>query len=189
MTAYDIRLDGRPLMTLPAALLTGGVTVPISGLTPDTAYTFAVTARDASGNTSAEAGPLTVTTGTPSGEPISEGQATVDAQAVTYRARYNLPFDFHHVFLDIDSDAATGFATAGVRRRLPDRERLVLPAHRDRVELGAGRRAEPAGLLRRRSLRLADPAERAGRRRDRATGGLPRRRQLAQAYSPIINVQ
>jgi chitodextrinase len=114
VTAYDIRLDGRPLMTLPAALLTGGVTVPISGLTPDTAYTFAVTARDASGNTSAEAGPLTVTTSTPSGEPISEGQAMVDAQAVTYRARYNLPFDFHHVFVDIDSDAATGFATAGV---------------------------------------------------------------------------
>ncbi|MFD0662534.1 spherulation-specific family 4 protein [Thermocatellispora tengchongensis] len=107
---YDVAVDGRPLLRLPADT----AAVPVSGLTPGRTYGFTVTARDASGNVSAPAGPLTVTTPTPSGEPITDGQGTIDGDTVTYRAQYNLPFDFHHVFMDVDGDAATGFATAGI---------------------------------------------------------------------------
>lgn len=111
---YDVLMDGRRLLRLPAALLPADATVPVTGLDPATSYTFTVVARDASGNESAPAGPLTVTTTVPSGDPISEQAGTVAAGTATYQARYNLPFDFHHVYVDADNDAATGFPVAGI---------------------------------------------------------------------------
>ncbi|GGP01677.1 hypothetical protein LDL08_01140 [Nonomuraea glycinis] len=111
---YDVLMDGRRLLRLPAALLPTGATVPVTGLTPATSYTFTVVARDATGNESAPARPLTVTTTAPSGDPISEQTGSVTATDATYQARYNLPFDFHHVYIDQDNDATTGFAVAGI---------------------------------------------------------------------------
>jgi chitodextrinase len=111
---YDVLMDGRRLLRLPAALLPADATVPVTGLTPATSYTFTVVARDASGNESAPAQPLTVTTAEPSGDPISEQAGSVTTADTTYQARYNLPFDFHHVYIDHDNDAATGFAVAGI---------------------------------------------------------------------------
>ncbi|MFB4277629.1 spherulation-specific family 4 protein [Nonomuraea sp. MTCD27] len=111
---YDVLMDGRRLLRLPAALLPADATVPVTGLTPATSYTFTVLARDASGNESAPARPLTVTTAVPSGDPISEAAGSVADGSATYQARYNLPFDFHHVYIDADNDAATGFAVAGI---------------------------------------------------------------------------
>lgn len=112
--SYDVVMNDRRLLRLPATLLPADATVPVSGLTPATSYTFTVLARDASGNESAPAQPLTVTTATPSGDPISEQSGSVTAESATYQARYNLPFDFHHVYIDLDNDASTGFAVAGI---------------------------------------------------------------------------
>ncbi|MEU8006403.1 spherulation-specific family 4 protein [Catellatospora sp. NPDC049111] len=116
LAGYDVEIDGAPLLSLPSWLVTQGATVsvPVSGLEPGTAYTFTVFARDKSGNRSAAAGPLTVSTTAPSGDPITELSGTIGAADVTYQAQYNLPFDFHHLFIDVDNDASTGFATAGI---------------------------------------------------------------------------
>ncbi|GIG00451.1 spherulation-specific family 4 protein [Catellatospora citrea] len=116
VAGYDVEVDGQPPLSLPTSLVTQGttVTVPVSGLEPGTAYTFTAYARDRSGNRSAAAGPLTVSTTAPSGDPISDASGAVGAADVTYQAQYNLPFDFHHLFIDVDNDASTGFATAGI---------------------------------------------------------------------------
>ncbi|MFC7244117.1 spherulation-specific family 4 protein [Catellatospora aurea] len=116
LAGYDVEVDGQPLLSLPSWLVTQGatVTVPVSGLEPGTAYTFTVFARDKSGNRSAAAGPLTVSTTAPSGDPITEMSGTIGTADVTYQAQYHLPFDFHHLFIDVDNDASTGFATAGI---------------------------------------------------------------------------
>ncbi|MFC0527742.1 spherulation-specific family 4 protein [Phytohabitans kaempferiae] len=114
VVGYEVHLDGARLLALPAWLAGAEPEVPISGLEPGTTYAVTVVARDASGNTSPAAGPLTVTTTVPTGDPITDEGGTIGATAVTYAATFNLPFDFHHVFVDTDSDAATGFATAGV---------------------------------------------------------------------------
>jgi hypothetical protein len=71
-------------------------------------------ARDGSGNTSPAAQPLTVTTTTPSGDPITAATGTIGTTTVTYAATFTLPYDFHHLFIDVDSDAGTGFVTAGI---------------------------------------------------------------------------
>jgi chitodextrinase len=116
LASYDVEVNGQPLLSLPSWLVTSGetVSVPVSGLEPGTAYTFTVYARDDSGNRSAAAGPLTVTTTLPAGDPITDAGGVVGPDSVTYQAQFNLPFDFHHLFIDVDNDAATGFATAGI---------------------------------------------------------------------------
>ncbi|MFF5224964.1 spherulation-specific family 4 protein [Dactylosporangium sp. NPDC000521] len=114
VTGYEIQLNGTRLLSVPAWLAGAEPSVPISGLEPSTAYTFTVAARDASGNVSPMAGPLTVTTATPSGDPITAATGTIGATAVTYEATFTLPYDFHHVFIDVDGDEGTGFATAGI---------------------------------------------------------------------------
>jgi chitodextrinase len=108
VTGYDVYLNGDRLINV------SDPEVPISGLEPGTAYTVTVVARDASGNTSPAAGPLTVTTTVPTGDPITEASGAIGTTEVTYQATFNLPYDFHHVFVDVDSDEGTGFATGGV---------------------------------------------------------------------------
>ncbi|MFV2119865.1 cellulase family glycosylhydrolase [Streptomyces sp. Act-28] len=74
VTAYDVvRLDGTG-ETRVATVATNSAT--LTGLTPSTAYSFAVYARDAAGNRSARSAPVAVTT--------ASGQTT-GACAVTYR--------------------------------------------------------------------------------------------------------
>lgn len=115
VVAYDVTVDGRHMFSLPSWLYTGEpVTVPLSALEPGTTYQVTVAARDSSGNVSAAGEPLEFTTLEPSGDPISDAAGAVDGTTVTYQAQYNRPFDFHHVFIDVDSDESTGFATAGV---------------------------------------------------------------------------
>ncbi|MFJ8695786.1 cellulase family glycosylhydrolase [Streptomyces roseolilacinus] len=74
VTAYDVvRLDG----TAETRVATSAAnSATVTGLTPSTAYSFAVYARDAAGNRSARSAPLAVTT--------APGQAA-GACAVTYR--------------------------------------------------------------------------------------------------------
>jgi mannan endo-1,4-beta-mannosidase len=67
VTGYDVvRVDGGAETTV-AASATGTATV--TGLTPGTAYSFAVRARDAAGNRSARSATVNVTTGKGGGTP------------------------------------------------------------------------------------------------------------------------
>ncbi len=61
VTDYEI-VQGSTVATTAA-----GTSATVDGLTPDTAYTFTVRARDAAGNVSAASVPVDATTGTPSG--------------------------------------------------------------------------------------------------------------------------
>ncbi|GIJ48224.1 hypothetical protein Val02_51100 [Virgisporangium aliadipatigenens] len=106
--AYDVYINGSRLLTV----MTPGV--PVSGLEPSTGYAFTVVARDRTGNASAPSAPLAVTTTTPVGDPITNPGGAIGATEVTYEATYTLPFDFHHVFVDTDNDAATGFVTGDI---------------------------------------------------------------------------
>ncbi|MFF8386043.1 cellulase family glycosylhydrolase [Streptomyces kanasensis] len=76
VTAYDVvRLDGA---TETRATTSATNRATVTGLTPSTAYAFAVYARDAAGNRSARSAPVTVTT--------APAQST-GACAVTYRVQ------------------------------------------------------------------------------------------------------
>lgn len=61
VTGYEVFLSNQ---STPVATLTG-TSASVTGLTPGTAYTFTVKARDAAGNRSAASSPLTVTTPSP----------------------------------------------------------------------------------------------------------------------------
>ncbi len=108
VVGYDVLLDGGRLLS------SAEPGVPVSGLEPGTTYTFTVVARDATGNISNPATPLTVTTTVPTGDPIIDASGTIGATSVEYRATFTRPYDFHHVYIDTDSDADTGFAVAGI---------------------------------------------------------------------------
>ncbi|WP_406209097.1 carbohydrate binding domain-containing protein [Kitasatospora sp. NBC_01560] len=73
VTAYDVYQGAAKVATATGASAT------VSGLTPATAYSFTVRARDAAGNTSAASGPLAVTTDTAGG-----GTPTGFKQAAPY---------------------------------------------------------------------------------------------------------
>ncbi|GGP97169.1 cysteine/serine endopeptidase inhibitor [Streptomyces roseolilacinus] len=61
VTGYDVYRGSTRVATVP------GTGTTVGGLSPSTAYTFAVAARDAAGNVSAPSGAVTVTTGPGSG--------------------------------------------------------------------------------------------------------------------------
>lgn len=63
VAGYEVYRDQAPAATV------AGTTATISGLTPNTSYTFTVRAKDAAGNLSAPSAPLTVTTADPGGQP------------------------------------------------------------------------------------------------------------------------
>ena len=67
-----------------AAGSSGGTSITVGGLTPATAYTFTVKARDAAGNVSAASAGLTVSTGSGGGRPVAgRTYALVNAAAGT----------------------------------------------------------------------------------------------------------
>lgn len=61
VTGYDVYRDGASVQSVT------GTTATVTGLSPSTAYRFAVRAKDAAGNTSARSGEISVTTGSGGG--------------------------------------------------------------------------------------------------------------------------
>lgn len=182
LAGYDVEVDGQLLLSLPSWLVTQGgtVTMPVSGLEPGTAYTFTAYARDRSGNRSAAAG---------AADRQHDGALRRPDQRRVRRHRrrrrhlpgavqpaVRLPPPVHRR----RQRREHRLRDRGHRRGPAHRERLVLPPHRHRLELGSRRRAEPARVQRRRPLRLAGARRRARRPAGRAApGGVPRLRQLA----------
>ena len=78
VTGYQVRQGGTVVATVT------GTTATVSGLSPSTAYTFTVTARDAAGNTSGASNTVTVTTDAPANADLARGRPT--ARAATSRA-------------------------------------------------------------------------------------------------------
>jgi carbohydrate binding protein with CBM4/9 domain/fibronectin type III domain protein len=69
VTAYDVYSGSNQVLSV------SGTSATVSGLSPSTAYTFSVKARDAAGNTSAASNSVSVTTNAGSGDTTSFKQA------------------------------------------------------------------------------------------------------------------
>jgi hypothetical protein len=69
VTAYDVYSGSNQVLSV------SGTSATVSGLSPNTAYTFSVKARDAAGNTSAASNSVSVTTNAGSGDTTSFKQA------------------------------------------------------------------------------------------------------------------
>jgi hypothetical protein len=113
VTAYVVSAGGTAVATVT------GTSATVTNLSPGTAYTFTVTARDAAGNTSPAGAPLTVTTtggGTGTGCASAAGSGAItaisackDATSLRFQATYTTAVSLHHVYLNTDNNAATGF--------------------------------------------------------------------------------
>ncbi|MEV6850265.1 spherulation-specific family 4 protein [Actinoplanes sp. NPDC051411] len=113
VSAYVVSSGGTAVATV------GGTAATVTDLSPGTAYTFTVTARDAAGNVSPASAALSVTTGgggTGTGCASSAGSGAItgisackDATSLRFHATYNTAVSLHHVFLNTDNNAATGF--------------------------------------------------------------------------------
>jgi chitodextrinase len=113
VSAYAVSAGGTTVATV------GGTGATVTNLSPGTAYTFTVTARDAAGNVSPASAPLTVRTtggGTGTGCASSAGPGAItavsackDATSLRFQATYNTAVSLHHVYLNTDNNAATGF--------------------------------------------------------------------------------
>ena len=76
VTGYQVRQGGTVVATVT------GTTATVSGLSPSTAYTFTVTARDAAGNTSSASNAVTVTTDAPANADLARGRPTSESSHV-----------------------------------------------------------------------------------------------------------
>ncbi|MFJ8532246.1 cellulase family glycosylhydrolase [Streptomyces sp. NPDC093591] len=112
VTGYDVvRVNGTTEAT---ATTTAGTSATVTGLTPATAYTFAVYARDAAGNRSPRSGTVTVTTSS-GGSPATCG--------VAYRVTNEWPGGFQGevVIRNTGSSAINGWT---LRWTFPDSQRI-----------------------------------------------------------------
>lgn len=76
VTGYQVRQGGNVVATVT------GTTATVSGLSPSTAYTFTVVARDAAGNTSSASSAVTVTTDAAANADLARGRSTSESSHV-----------------------------------------------------------------------------------------------------------
>lgn len=112
VTGYDVVRVGSGTET--AATTTTGTSTTVTGLTPETSYTFAVYARDAAGNRSQRSGTVAVTTSS-GGSPATCG--------VAYRVTNEWPGGFQGevVIRNTGSSAINGWT---LRWTYPDSQRI-----------------------------------------------------------------
>lgn len=84
VTGYQVRQGGTVVTTVT------GTTATVSGLSPSTAYTFTVTARDAAGNTSSASNAVTVTTDAATNADLARGRPTSESSHVQSYASGNV---------------------------------------------------------------------------------------------------
>ena len=80
VVAYDIVQDGKKIVSVPAAT---SPQATITGLTPSTAYSFAITARDAAGNVSPSSSPLLYETNASDGTAVTAPALSATQQNYT----------------------------------------------------------------------------------------------------------
>lgn len=103
---YDVFLNGTKVLTVDATV-TGA---DVIGLTPGTAYSLTVQARDTHGTLSAMSSTVnTSTIALPAGGAIQGVSVQLTSTTVTITANYLVPFGFHHVYIDADNNASTGY--------------------------------------------------------------------------------
>ena len=103
---YDVFLNGTKVLTVDANVLSADVI----GLAPSTAYSLTVQARDTHGDASAMSSTVNATTPAyPAGGAIQNVNVQLTATTVTISATYLAPFGFHHVYIDADNSASTGY--------------------------------------------------------------------------------
>ncbi|MCO1594714.1 discoidin domain-containing protein [Micromonospora sp. RHAY321] len=73
VSGYQVRQGATVVATVT------GTTATVSGLSPSTAYSFTVTARDAAGNTSAPSNAVTATTDAPANADLARGRPTAES--------------------------------------------------------------------------------------------------------------
>jgi chitodextrinase len=115
VTAYDVYAAG----SVVASVGGGTTSATVSNLSPNTAYTFTVKARDAAGNVSAASAPVTVTTAAGGGGGtctpvagsgnITNYSACMTATTETFTATFNVAVSLHHVYINSDNNQSTGF--------------------------------------------------------------------------------
>ncbi|MFB8776508.1 cellulase family glycosylhydrolase [Streptomyces broussonetiae] len=123
VTGYLLYRDGSQIAT------TAGTSYTVGGLAPGTAYTFAVRARDAAGNTSSASGPATVTTpgGTTPGSTPAQVNGRLKVCGVQLCNQYGRPIQlrgmsshglqwYGHCLTDGSLDALAGDWNADVLR-------------------------------------------------------------------------
>jgi chitodextrinase len=113
VSTYAVSAGGTTVATV------GGTGATVTNLSPATTYVFTVTARDAAGNVSPASAPLSVTTsggGTGTGCASSGGAGAItaisackDATSLRFQATFNTAVSLHHVYLNTDNNAGTGF--------------------------------------------------------------------------------
>jgi Spherulation-specific family 4/Fibronectin type III domain len=81
----------------------------ITGLSPNTTYSFKVRARDEVGNISSWTSAINVTTPAAAAAPILGPSACLSPSLATYQATYVDPFTYRRVFINSDNNTATGY--------------------------------------------------------------------------------
>ncbi|WNV87554.1 spherulation-specific family 4 protein [Umezawaea sp. Da 62-37] len=107
---YDVYQGATRILTVKPTVTSARV----GFLTPSQQYSFKVVARRDSGVSSAASNTVTVTAPAPSGGPVASPTVDMTTPNTTLQAQYNLPFTFRNVFVDSDSNAATGYPVAGI---------------------------------------------------------------------------
>jgi chitodextrinase len=103
---YDVFLGGTKVLTVDATV----TSADLIGLTPGTAYSLTVQARDTHGTPSAMSSTVnTSTKALPAGGAIQGVSVQLTSSTVTITATYLVPFGFHHVYIDADDNASTGY--------------------------------------------------------------------------------
>ncbi|MER7212979.1 spherulation-specific family 4 protein [Streptosporangium sp. NPDC000239] len=108
VASYDVFRDGVRVLSVPGDV----TTVNLGGLKGGQTYAFTVKARDTTDRPSAASGAVSVST--PNPPAITDPKATLSATTATYTAQFNVPFNFHHVFIDVDNNVANHYTVAGV---------------------------------------------------------------------------
>lgn len=105
---YDVYLDGTRVVTVTPSVLG----IHLGYLKPGTAYAITIRARTTSNATSPASATLAITTPDPTA--VDSLSVVYGSSTATFQARFNLIYNFHHVFIDSDGSATTGYQIGGI---------------------------------------------------------------------------
>ncbi|GAA1915808.1 spherulation-specific family 4 protein [Streptantibioticus ferralitis] len=108
LASYDVSENGTHLLTLAPST----TRITLGGLNPAKTYSFTVTATDTTGAASAASNTLSVTTPPQPAAHIVNPSITHTSNAITFQAKYTLPYTVKNVFIDTDANTSTGCAIA-----------------------------------------------------------------------------
>lgn len=103
---YEVLQDGVPIQKITSA----DKATHITGLAPNTTYSFTVRLGDSAGYTWSQSTARSVTTtALPGGGAISSETGDLTGSDVTFEGDFNYSWGKHRVYIDVDSDPSTGY--------------------------------------------------------------------------------